>query len=79
MYKDRKSNIPQEYGLMVLEKEEKVKQEFNDLNLSIRIKKERDLQYEKIAFDDGKDAGEKISLTQGIEDCQESNRFAIGN
>lgn len=77
MYKERQSNIPESYGLMVIEKREKVKNEFNDLDIEIHTQKPKKLKGEKVAFEDGLEQGKKIDLIQGIESCDTVNQFAL--
>ena len=66
LYKERQSNIPQEYGLMVIEKTERVKSEFDVLNLKLKTRNTK-LKGELTAFNDGKESGKNMILTQGIE------------
>lgn len=76
MYKERKRNLHETYGLMVIEKEENVKSQFLDLDLKITSVKANDFMVEKAVFNKGKEAGEKISLIQGIDSFSD-NLFAI--
>lgn len=78
MYKEREKNIPETYGLMVIEKREKVKNDFKNLNLKINVKKLKPLKGEKQAFEDGLEEGKKIKLIQAIDSCEKSNRLALG-
>ena len=78
MYRDRKSNIPESYGLMVIEKIDKVKSEFKNLNNKIHYEKPKPLIATTDAFNSGSESGRQLNLIQGIESCEESNRFAIG-
>lgn len=76
MYKDRQRNIPESYGLMVIEKEENVKNQFLNLDLKIKSVKTKILIAEQAVFDKGKEAGMTISLTQGIDSFAD-NLFGI--
>lgn len=67
MYKDRQSNIPESYGLMVIQKQEKVKEEFYNLNINLTKSKQKALKAESIAFQLGIEQGKKVNLIQGIE------------
>jgi len=67
MYKERQSNIPQSFGLMVIKKKEKVKDEFLKMDFKISTKKAKEFTNENLAFEYGREAGEKMQLIQGIE------------
>ena len=71
MYKDRQSNIPESYGLMVVQKTEKVKEEFLKLALKIGFTKPKEIANENLAFEYGREAGEKLKLIQGLDGKKE--------
>lgn len=77
MYKNREKNIPDAYGLMVVEKREKVKNDFKNLGLKLRVQPQKQLTAERQAFESGKEKGQEINLIQGINDGEKSNRFAL--
>lgn len=79
MYDERKSNIPEQYGLMVIEKDKKVKKEFAKLDLNLNILKHKGINAQTEAFNNGLEAGKQLDLIQGINSCKQSNRYAIGN
>jgi hypothetical protein len=78
MYEDRERNIPESYGLMVIEKKRTVSEEFIGLGTKIKLVKQKEMKFESIAFQSGIDSGKKVKLIQGIESCEESNLFSIG-
>ncbi len=79
MYEEREKNIPQSYGLMVVEKKEKVKNEFQELNLKIHFEKTKELKGERKAFEDGLEKGAELNLVQGISQSKEVSRYFIGS
>ena len=72
MYKDRQSNIPESYGLMVIEKTQKVKFEFDNLDVKITREKQKAIKAESIAFENGIEAGKKVNLIQGLQTNKEA-------
>ncbi|EKT3957673.1 DUF2786 domain-containing protein [Flavobacterium psychrophilum] len=76
MYKERKRNVPESYGLMVIEKEENVKSQFLNLDLKIKSVKAKDVIVEQAVFDKGKEAGKTINLIQGIDSFND-NLFTL--
>ena len=77
MYECRKGEVSNEVGLMIIQKNQKVQQQYEDMNLNIRHVKNRDLEYESEAFRSGLKKGSKISLTQGISQCKKESTLAI--
>lgn len=77
MYKERESNIPQSMGLVLLNKKEKVKNDFNNLNMKFRIVKTKALKAEREAFESGLKKGEEINLIQGIENHESQTTKAL--
>lgn len=75
MYQDRKKNIPETYGLMVIEKEKRVNDEFMDLKLKIRTKKQAPIKGERQAFEYGLRKGEEVALIQGIEESETKDKL----
>lgn len=76
IYEDRERNIPQSYGLMVIDKKDKVKNEFENLNMKLRTLKPKPLRGVQNAFDAGKEKGKEFRLSQGISAKNEqSGRF----
>ncbi|MGR3790689.1 DUF2786 domain-containing protein [Flavobacterium sp. TN-1] len=66
MYENRKSNIPEGYGLIVLEKNKRVKQDFQKLDLKILTQKSRPITGELEAMEEGIKKGKEINLIQGL-------------
>lgn len=67
MYYDRESNIPKSYGLAIINKRNKVDNEFSDLNMKIRKSKNKPLIAKQKAFDSGVVKGNSVNLSVGIE------------
>ncbi|MBB1194839.1 DUF2786 domain-containing protein [Flavobacterium sp. SOK18b] len=78
LYKEKEKNIPEAYGLIVVEKKQNIKSEFKNLDLKIHHQKQNPLKGERQAFEDGLEKGKEISLVQGIENCKEANLLSIG-
>lgn len=69
LYKDRVRNIPQSYGLMVIEKTENVKKQYEEFQLNFKISKGRKKNYqigEEQAYEKGLERGKNFELIQGI-------------
>jgi len=77
MYKNRKSSIPIEKGLVVLEKEQKVKVEFDNLSLKLKKARCKDLTYSTEAFHEGKDKGSEFDILQPIENKVNHNNLSL--
>ena len=73
LYKSKISNIPQTYGIMILEKKEKVQSEFEDLKFSFKMVKQKPIKAAVDAFNSGKEKGKNIILTQGIDNKNNDN------
>lgn len=67
LYKEKQSNIPQSYGLMVIEKMKKVEEKFSELSLNIKVVPARLKKIEEMAFSAGSKVGDNFKLTQGIK------------
>jgi hypothetical protein len=76
MYKERKRNVPESFGLMVIEKEQNVKNQFLNLDVKVKIIKEKDIIAEKCVFDRGYEEGEALNLVQGI-DLRKENIYEL--
>lgn len=76
MYKNRKSSIPVEKGLVVLEKEQKVKFEFDNLSLKLKKARVKDLTYSTEAFHEGSEKGEVFNIHQPLT-SQQSNQNVL--
>lgn len=77
MYKERKSNIPEVYALVVIEKIDKVKKEFQELDLNIKKVASKKLTGEKEAFEYGIEKGKNIKLVQGVETANNVKNFYL--
>ncbi|CAM4116975.1 MULTISPECIES: DUF2786 domain-containing protein [Flavobacterium] len=73
MYSERERNIPQSYGLMIVEKKSKVKKEFEKLDFKISINRSKEMAYEKVAFNSGREKGKAIEIAQGIDNSSKQN------
>ncbi|HCD9235888.1 TPA: DUF2786 domain-containing protein [Elizabethkingia anophelis] len=73
LYKNKVSNLPQQTGLMVIKKEQKVKEQFEILDFKIFMQSSKELVFEEIGFNAGLDRGEEFHLTQGINSYQREN------
>ena len=74
MYKDKKSNIPESYGLMVIEKENQVNEQFKALNLKIKSKSTNVSNIESMAFESGCEKGSQFEITQGLEASENTTK-----
>lgn len=75
LYNDRKTELSAEkYGLVVVKKKEKVKNQFNELNLKIKTKQVKQAIVEKQAYNQGNKIGKNLSLTQGINHSKNSKK-----
>ena len=79
MYEERKSERSKnEYGIILYSKKNKVDNEFSNLNLSIKMERSKDLNYERIAFRKGVLKGDGFSISQGINKSAKQNTLQIG-
>ncbi|MDV3675110.1 hypothetical protein CMU30_02190 [Elizabethkingia anophelis] len=78
MYKDKVSNLPQAVGLMIIKKEEKVKEQFLEFDFDIEVRSSGEIVFEKIGFDAGMEKAENFQLTQGISDYNSDKTLKIG-
>lgn len=78
MYKDKVSNLPQQTGLMIIKKEEKVKEQFGTLDFKITTVSTKELAFEEMGFDAGFKKGNEFQLTQGIADHKNDKTLKIG-
>lgn len=77
MYDERKSNIPESYGLMVIEKKSKVKKEFEKLDFKISMNKSKEMIYEEVAFNSGRKKGREIEIVQGLDDSSKQDNLIL--
>jgi hypothetical protein len=77
MYAEKEKNVSQSTGVVIFSKKEKVKSEFNNLNLTIRTEKEKQIKGERSAFTDGYEKGKDINISKGIDTYEKSNRLAL--
>lgn len=77
MYQNRNSTIPEGMGLVLIRKEEKVRSEYEALELDVRVKKPRTIRVLGECYRAGRDAGELFSITQGIEGYKKENTLAL--
>lgn len=74
MYKDRKSNIPESYGLMVIEKENQVNEQFKALNIKIKSTSTNVSNINSMAFESGCEKGSQFEITQGLEASENTTK-----
>ncbi|WP_163398173.1 DUF2786 domain-containing protein [Flavobacterium fluviatile] len=77
MYKERESNIPEAYGLMVIEKKEKVQISFDEMNLKLKKGRKTLIDSQNQAFECGVESGRKLDLIQGLDECEEANHLSL--
>lgn len=78
LYENRVKEVPKAYGLIMLDKMDRVTEQFRQLKPNLTYVNYRTVEYEKIAFNAGLAAGKDISLTQGIEDYKTDSILKIG-
>jgi len=77
MYKCRKADLTQEMGLMVIAKEKRVEQQFNDANMKIHGMKPSNRAYETTAFQSGIEKGKDVQIVQGIAQQKKENTLML--
>lgn len=78
MYKEKQTNIPQSYGLVLVKKKQKVDEQFSSLGLKIKEVKGSDINIgTSKAFIAGEKVGDDFYITQGISNYQKDNRQQI--
>ena len=77
MYKNRKSTVPENMGLVLVQKSERVKSEYKKLDLTVRSAPTRKLEYERIAFSSGVTQGNNFHITQGINQYQSESQIKL--
>jgi hypothetical protein len=72
LYEERNSNIPQNYGLMLIEKTKNVQNQFDLLNLNLSNSARKKITIgELTAYNQGIQRGREFELIQGIEEDEE--------
>lgn len=78
MYKEKQTNIPQSYGLVLVKKKQKVDEQFSSLGLKIKEVTGSDINIgTSKAFIAGEKVGDDFHITQGINDCKKQSRKHI--
>lgn len=78
MYEEREKSMPEAYGLVLIQKKDKIKKEFFDQHPNLKIRKgEREIKAESVAFKLGYKKGSEIALTQAISDARVSNSLLL--
>lgn len=78
MYKEKQTNIPQSYGLVLVKKKQKVDEQFSSLGLKIKEVTGSDINIgTSKAFIAGEKVGDDFHITQGINDCKKQCRKQI--
>lgn len=78
MYKEKVSNLPEQTGLMIIKKEQKVKDQLEALDFKIKIQSSKELVFEEMGFSAGVKRGNDFQLTQGIKDHRDNKTLKIG-
>lgn len=71
MYEDREKDTPQEVGLMVIDKRNKVEQQYKDQNIKVREVDVSSVIREWRAFNTGKVEADKIQLLRGVNEGEQ--------
>lgn len=69
LYSDRVRNIPQSYGLMVIDKKKNVEKQYEEFQLDFKMGKARNKNYQigdEKAYEKGLERGKNFELVQGI-------------
>jgi len=79
LYAERKSELNRNstHGLMVVKKKNKVTDAFKDLGMNISTTRQKDLQYERLAFSRGVLKGNEFEITQGISKNQNEKTLQL--
>lgn len=79
LYAERESSIPTSTGLMVIQKKEKVQNEFQAMDFSIKTRKSKQQLIAEEAYDDGENEAENFKLSQGIngEEVKEAAKLTV--
>lgn len=74
MYQNRESQLSSDqFGLMVIDKKNKVDFQFKNLDLKIRTIPNKRIRAESVAYDEGVLKGEKLKIVQGVNGSDFSN------
>ncbi|MFL0083674.1 DUF2786 domain-containing protein [Tenacibaculum maritimum] len=78
MYNDRKLELSKDrFSLVVVEKNSKVKNQFEALNIKITTKTIKQFVAEESAFNSGKQKGNELSITQGVNESKKESQKVI--
>jgi hypothetical protein len=77
MYENRKSNTPESYGLMIIDKLSRVKEQYENKNLRVRIKKDTGIKGVREAFASGLSKGRDFEIVQGLHTYKQDNTIAL--
>ena len=77
LYKDRESNMPEQYGLMVIDKKKKVSDQFEETRKTLKKSKARNLEVVEAAFKQGETKGKEINITQGITTQKQESKLSL--
>jgi hypothetical protein len=77
MYECRKDNLTPEVGLMVIQKEQLVKKQFEESNIKARSVGIRKGKYEAQAFLNGVQQGQDTRITQGINQHKQDSMLQL--
>lgn len=78
MYECRNKNLPNEVGLMVIEKDKKVKAQFAAAGHNPRVVKNHESEYIEGAYIEGLDKGESTHLVQAMTEHDQGSVLRIG-
>lgn len=77
MYNERKSSVSECVGLAIIEKNKKVKQQYDEMNFRPRIVGAKQIEAESVAFSIGYNKGKDTALTQGINEKKREGILAL--
>lgn len=77
IYKCRKEEVSNEVGLMIIEKEKRVEQQYLDSNTKARTVRPANRAYESAAFCSGVEKGKEIEIQQGIKQQKQESMLQL--
>lgn len=77
IYDERKGSVSECIGLAIIEKNKKVKQQYDELNFKTRIIGAKQIEAEAEAFKIGYNKGKDTALTQGINEKKREGALAL--
>lgn len=77
MYKCRKADLSHEVGLMVIQKEKRVEEQFSEIGKGIRGVATSNRQYEATAYSSGVEKGKDVQIVQGITQHKQDSMLQL--